>query len=93
MPRPIIFGEIEGIEEGQWFKGRREMMPTSFHRSWGAGIDGNSKDGTAAIVLSGGYEDDQDLGDEIVYTGAGGNDPDTGKQRTNLGIIKEMLVY
>ena len=49
MPRPIIFGEIEGIEEGQWFKGRREMMPTSFHRSWGAGIDGNGKRSISVI--------------------------------------------
>ena len=39
--RPIIFGELEGIEEGAWFAGRREMMPSGFHRSWGRGIDGN----------------------------------------------------
>lgn len=76
----IVFGEIDGIEEGTWFKGRKEMMQNSFHRKWGGGIDGNGKDGTAAIVLSGGYEDDQDKGDEIIYTGAGGNDTSTGKQ-------------
>ena len=94
--RPIVFGEIEGIEEGHWFSGRREMMPTSFHRSWGAGIDGNAKEGTAAIVLSGGYEDDEDLGDEIIYTGAGGNDPKTKRQEEdqtwenngNAGLLK-----
>ena len=98
MPRDIIFGEIEGIEEGQWFEGRKEMMPTSFHRNWGAGIDGNGSEGTAAIVLSGGYEDDKDLGDEIIYTGAGGNDPNSGKQiddqtwknRGNAGLLKSM---
>ncbi|WP_271765969.1 YDG/SRA domain-containing protein [Aquimarina algiphila] len=98
MPRPIIFGEIEGIEEGQWFQGRKEMMPTSFHRSWGSGIDGNGGEGTAAIVLSGGYEDDEDHGDEIVYTGAGGNDQNTRKQIAdqswknpgNAGLRKNM---
>jgi putative restriction endonuclease len=98
MSRPIIFGEIEGIAEGHWFEGRKEMMPNSFHRSWGAGIDGNGKDGTSAIVLSGGYEDDKDLGDEIIYTGAGGNEAATGKQvadqswenRGNSGLIKSM---
>lgn len=98
MSRPIIFGEIAGIEEGHWFEGRKEMMPTSFHRNWGAGIDGNGKEGTAAIVLSGGYEDDFDSGDEIIYTGAGGNDPNTGKQiedqtwdnRGNAGLLKSM---
>lgn len=46
----------------------------------GYGIDGNGKEGTAAIVLSGGYEDDYDLGEEIVSTGAGGNNRSTGKQ-------------
>jgi putative restriction endonuclease len=98
MPREIIFGEIEGIKEGQWFEGRKEMMQNSFHRNWGAGIDGNGNKGTAAIVLSGGYEDDKDFGDEIIYTGAGGNDPNTGKQkadqtlknRGNAGLVKSM---
>ena len=98
MPRRIIFGEIEGIEEGNWFEGRKEMMPTSFHRNWAAGIDGNGSEGTAAIVLSGGYEDDKDFGDEIIYTGAGSNDPKTGKQiadqtwknRGNAGLLKSM---
>jgi putative restriction endonuclease len=73
-------------------------MITSFHRNWGSGIDGNGKEGAAAIVLSGGYEDDFDSGDEIIYTGAGGNDPNTGKQiedqtwknRGNAGLLKSM---
>lgn len=98
MSRPIIFGEIKDIEEGQWFKGRKEMMPTSFHRKWAAGIDGNGNEGAAAIVLSGGYEDDFDSGDEIIYTGAGGNDANTGKQIEdqtwgnpgNAGLLKSM---
>ncbi len=73
MARRIIFGEIPGIPEGHWFKDRKEMMPSSFHRQWGSGIDGGASEGVAAIVLSGGYEDDEDHGDEIIYTGAGGN--------------------
>jgi len=74
MSRKIIFGEIGGIDEGDLFVGRKEMMPTSFHRSWGKGIDGNGKEGASAIVLSGGYKDDFDEGKVIVYTGAGGRD-------------------
>jgi len=77
MSRPIIFGEIEGIKEGHKFNNRREMMPTSFHRSWAYGIDGNKKEGAAAIVLSGGFEDDDDRGDEILYSGAGGREPNS----------------
>jgi hypothetical protein len=34
----------------------------------------------AEIFIRGGYEDDQDLGDVIIYTGEGGRDPDSGKQ-------------
>ncbi len=80
MARKIIFGEIPGIEEGHVFENRKEMMPSAFHRNWAVGIDGNKTKGSAAIVLSGGYEDDMDMGDEIIYTGAGGNDPNTKKQ-------------
>lgn len=98
MAREIVFGNIEGIAEGQWFKGRREMMPSSFHRMWGAGIDGSKNDGVAAIVLSGGYEDDEDFGNEIIYTGAGGNDSNNKKQMQdqswdyspNAGLLRSM---
>ena len=98
MSRPIVFGEIEGFPEGHFFKGRKEMMPSSFHRNSGYGIDGNAEEGTSAIVLSGGYEDDVDEGDQIIYTGAGGNDPNTNKQienqswknRGNAGLLKSM---
>lgn len=74
------------------------MMIESFHRNWAQGIDGNGKEGTSAIVLSGGYEDDEDLGDEIIYTGAGGNDSNSRKQVEdqtwknpgNAGLLKSM---
>ena len=85
MIRPIVFGEIEALKKAI-FEGRKEMMPSGFHRKWGAGIDGNAKDGVAAIVLSGGYEDDLDSGDEIIYTGAGGNDGKENKLRIRVGI-------
>ncbi|ASK29393.1 hypothetical protein CEY12_04435 [Chryseobacterium sp. T16E-39] len=98
MSKPIIFGEIDDIKEGYQFEKRSEMLPTSFHRSLQAGIDGNGKEGAAAIVLSGGYEDDKDYGDEIIYTGAGGNDPNTKRQikdqswetSGNAGLLTSM---
>jgi putative restriction endonuclease len=98
MPRPIIFGEIPGISEGQWFEGRTEMMDSSFHRNWGASIDGKGSEGTAAIVLSGGYEDDRDEGDGIIYTGASGNESGNNQQvkdqdwlnRGNADLRKSM---
>ena len=45
-----------------------------------AGISGSGSDGADSLVVSGGYEDDVDAGDLIVYTGHGGNDPSTRKQ-------------
>lgn len=91
--RPIILGNIPGIEKGHWFKSRKEMMPSSFHRIWTSGIDGNGSEGAAAIVLSGGYTDDQDYGNEIIYTGAGGNKngqqvaDQSWKQPGNAGLL------
>ncbi|MCA0931754.1 YDG/SRA domain-containing protein [Lutimonas saemankumensis] len=76
----IRFGEIPGIHEGQKFVSRRALVDAGLHRSIQHGIDGNGSEGVAAIVVSGGYEDDLDLGDEIIYTGHGGNDPVTKKQ-------------
>ena len=98
MTRPIIFGDIENIKEGHRFEGRKEMMPNSFHRIWTSGIDGNANEGASAIVLSGGYEDDKDFGDKIIYTGAGGNSAKSGKQiedqkweqKGNAGLMKSM---
>lgn len=80
----LFFGIPEGIFEGQIFKNRAALIEAGLHRARQKGIDGN-KEGTAAIVLSGGFEDDRDSGDEIIYTGEGGNDPITGKQ------IKDQL--
>jgi len=45
-----------------------------------AGIVGGTGSGAESIVLSGGYTDDEDHGDEIIYTGDGGRDPRTGRQ-------------
>jgi hypothetical protein len=76
----IFFGIPEGIVEGQWFESRMALVETGLHRFPQKGIDGNKEEGSAAIVLSGGYEDDTDFGDELIYTGEGGNDRGTRKQ-------------
>src|SRR5665648_278714 len=58
----------------------RELSRAGGHRPTQAGIAGSQKAGADSIVVSGGYEDDQDLGDLIIYTGHGGQDRDTGRQ-------------
>jgi len=42
-------------------------------------------------VLSGGYEDDQDFGDVIVYTGHGGQDPISRKQVADQTLTRQNM--
>ena len=78
-----IIGHPPAVSAGQWFRGRRELVQAGVHRYTQDGID---FDGTSrlsvAIVLNGGYRDDKDLGDWILYTGKGGQDLATGIQVT-----------
>ena len=69
------FGEVDGIEEGAIFASRKELALSGVHRPYQAGICGSKYEGAESIVLSGGYEDDIDNGDIIIYTGHGGNVP------------------
>jgi putative restriction endonuclease len=50
------------------------------HRPMRRGIGGNPRDGATSVLLSGVYEDDQDRGDEIIYTGQGARSTATGQQ-------------
>ncbi|GBN86480.1 E3 ubiquitin-protein ligase UHRF1 [Araneus ventricosus] len=45
-----------------------------FYRPPVSGIHGNPAVGCYSLALSGGYEDDVDLGDSFIYTGEGGRD-------------------
>ena len=74
------FGHIEDVLIGAKFLSRMELSQAKVHRPSMAGICGSAATGAESIVMSGGYEDDEDNGDEIVYTGHGGNDPATGAQ-------------
>jgi putative restriction endonuclease len=74
------FGHVPGYPEGSRFESRAELSKAGVHRPTVAGISGSEREGADSIVLSGGYEDDQDLGDEIIYTGHGGRDPESGRQ-------------
>jgi len=82
MPGPV-FGPVPRYPVGSWFENRAELADAWVHRHRQAGISGSSTQGADSIVLSGGYEDDEYLGDIIVYTGYGGRDPSTGKQASD----------
>ncbi|MCC7024035.1 MAG: YDG/SRA domain-containing protein [Thermomicrobiales bacterium] len=75
MVQERVFGDVPGVEEGDEFEDRKELSKAGVHRPRQAGICGGKHEGAESIVLSGGYEDDLDNGDVIIYTGHGGNVP------------------
>jgi len=92
-----VFGHIEGVGVGTEFPDRRALSSAHVHKPTQAGISGSESEGADSIVLSGGYEDDRDYGDEIVYTGHGGRDPLSGRQiedqklkRCNLALASNV---
>ena len=77
------FGAIPGYPEGSYFGTRLELSQARLHRPLVAGISGSGHIGANSVVLAGGYEDTEDCGDTILYTGHGGRDPRLGvKSRT-----------
>jgi putative restriction endonuclease len=75
-----VFGDIPGVAVGTIFPDRTALAEAGVHRPLQAGISGSGLDGAESIVVSGGHEDDEDHGDEVVYTGHGGKDQKTSKQ-------------
>jgi hypothetical protein len=69
-----VIGHIEGVAPGAVFHRRLDVLRAKLHRTNQAGISWLiDKDGTKvgdAIVLHGGYEDDEDHGTWVRYTGA-----------------------
>ncbi|MGW4482023.1 YDG/SRA domain-containing protein [Rhodococcus triatomae] len=92
-----VFGEIDGIKPGASFPTRQAAGAAGVHRPLQAGICGG-KDGAESIVVSGGYPDDIDFGDVLIYTGHGGQHPTTKRQVAdqdlndsgNLGLAISM---
>ena len=75
-----IFGHLNHVPVGTIFENRRALAAAGIHKPLISGISGSGTEGADSIVVSGGYEDDEDLGNVIIYTGHGGNDPNTGRQ-------------
>lgn len=86
-----VFGELEGLRIGDTFRNRLELSKSGVHKPTQAGISGSQKEGADSIIVSGGYEDDEDFGDIIIYTGHGGRDVSSGKQVTNQELVRGNL--
>ncbi|KAK0198429.1 PUA-like domain-containing protein [Armillaria mellea] len=81
---PKVYGSIPGIEVGTWWETRQACSIDAIHAPWVGGISA-SKDGAYSVALSGGYDDDVDLGYAFTYTGSGGRDlKGTAAQPKNL---------
>jgi len=78
-PNAKTFGHIEGSPVGTIFKDRVACAAAGVHAPTRAGIHGNKEDGCYSIVLSYGYEDDEDNGEIFIYTGQGGRDTTSSK--------------
>lgn len=87
----MTFGKIEGISEGEIYIDRKALHEAGLHRPLQAGICGTANKGAESIVLSGGYIDDEDFGNEIIYTGHGGRDQDTGRQIRDQTLDKQNM--
>lgn len=87
MSKSSVFGEIKGVPLGSIFDDRDAVRAAGLHRHKQSGISGNYGEGADAIVVSGGYKDDLDQGDWILYTGQGGRDTD-GRQVEDQKLIK-----
>lgn len=79
-----MLGSVKGVNEGDTFKDRPALHAAGVHRGLQAGIGG----GGFSIVLSGGYVDDVDEDDVIIYTGQGGRDPNTGRQEADQELSR-----
>jgi putative restriction endonuclease len=86
-----MFGSIDGVPVGAWFPDRKAVAEAGVHRPLMAGIAGSEHEGADSIVLNGGYEDDQDFGVEVIYTGHGGNDPQARRQVADQELMRKNL--
>lgn len=86
-----VFGEIPGIPEGSEFENRYYLSKYGVHKPLKAGISGSQNEGADSIILSGGYEDDEDHGDVIIYTGQGGRSEVTGAQVADQQLTRQNL--
>jgi putative restriction endonuclease len=90
---PPFFGPVPGIAPGHEFTNRLELWRAGVHRQTQAGISARQGEGAESIVLSGGYEDDEDFGTVIVYTERGGRSAESAQQvadQTLTGANREL---
>ncbi len=87
---PHHFGPIPAIPVGSMWEYRVDVSGDGVHRPHVAGMAGAASTGCQSIVLSGGYSDDEDMGECFLYTGSGGRDF-SGNKRTAKQTLDQTL--
>ena len=87
-----FFGPIPGIEVGMNYFLRMQISDQGIHRPPVGGIAGTVKLGCPSLVLSGGYEDDVDNGDEFYYTGSR-NKRTVAEQSFDQEVLRVMVLW
>lgn len=83
-----VFGHVPGNPVSTSYADRRALSELRVHGPTQTGIWGTGESGAVSIVVSGGYEDDEDYGSVIVYTGQGGRDAGTGQQVADQAFVR-----
>ena len=91
MPNHTL-GSTAPYTVGCCFASRAELSRAGVHGPRIAGIAGSGRSGARSVVLNGGYEDTEDFGDVILYTGHGGRDAETGRH-CYLTLLRLVRFY
>ncbi|GEM50147.1 YDG/SRA domain-containing protein [Deinococcus cellulosilyticus] len=84
-----VFGDVKGVPVGALFPDRKAVAAAGIHKPLQAGISGSANEGADSIVVSGGYEDDFDDGETLIYTGHGGRDQESEKQVAHQELTRQ----
>ncbi|XP_057470955.1 histone-lysine N-methyltransferase, H3 lysine-9 specific SUVH5-like [Actinidia eriantha] len=95
-----VLGSVPGVEIGDWFRFRAELVVIGLHHQFQGGIDYMKKDGeifATSIVDSGRYANDAESSNVLIYCGQGGNPTimdkkpqDQKLERGNLALKNSM---
>ncbi|XP_059644713.1 histone-lysine N-methyltransferase, H3 lysine-9 specific SUVH5-like [Cornus florida] len=90
-----MLGPVPGVEVGDEFQYRVELVLVGVHHLYQPGIDYmTSRTGeiiAISIVASGGYDDDLDNADVLIYSGQGGNSVGHNKQPEDQKLVRGNL--
>lgn len=89
-----LLGAIPGVEVGDTFRYRAELVIVGLHVQFFAGIDYLEKDGkkiAISIVSSGRYFSNKEFPDKLIYSGEGGNQIMGDKKFKDQALVRGNL--